>query len=341
MLNVALLYGGASGEHDVSLMSAATVAAALSTHKYNIIPIFITREGRWLLNDSGFGVVATPLLERISAPCFITQELGLVRMTSGGRVRPIPVDIVFPVLHGRMGEDGSVQGLCELAGIPYVGAGIAASAASMDKAFAKAVSKQLEIPFPQYITHHSFDTLTEPVPLTYPLFVKPANCGSSVGITKVWDQQDLQEAIEYALSYDTKVLIEEGIDGRELECALIGDGSADTILSGVGEIIPADEFYSYNAKYNNPSSRTVIPANIPPHIEEAVRDYSLKIFRGLGISGMARVDFFYNEKTDTVYFNEVNTIPGWTPISMYPMLLNLAGLSNSDIVDKLIELALA
>lgn len=347
-LNIAVIYGGANSEHDVSKASAATVVGALSPNKYNIIPVYITKDGRWLLNDGGPGELLSPNIECFASPAILSPERGkrsLMRIV-GSKVRSIPIDIVFPVLHGRMGEDGTIQGLCELSGIPCVGSGTAASAAAMDKDFTKALAHRLGIPQTPYLTYRAYELSEKEVvckrvrqELGYPCFVKPANSGSSVGISKVRNKTKLLCAIEEALKHDTKIIIERAVKGRELECSILGNGDINTIVSVVGEVIPDGEFYTYDAKYNNKASKTIIPALIPQAVTEQVRRLALQIFRGIDARGMARADFFYSEDENT-YFNEINTIPGWTNISMYPMLLNSTGLTTPEITDKLIDLAL-
>ena len=350
-LNVAVVYGGANTEHDVSKNSAATIIANLSPDKYNIIPVFITRSGKWLLNDGPPNEPHNVNLEKFGQTAIISPDRtsrSLLRLASG-KAREIPIDVVFPVLHGRFGEDGTIQGLCELAGIPYVGSGVLGSALAMDKYTTKIIAAALGIshpPYLAYLTHElagqsALDTAAKDIryKLGYPVFVKPSNAGSSVGITKARNKTQLLKAVKEALSHDRKVLVEKGISGRELECSVIG-GDGDFFASVVGEIIPGEEFYTYDAKYNNKDSQTITPADIPDEISDEIRHMAVKIFKGVDAYGMARVDFFWDEISNTVYFNEINTLPGFTSISMYPTMLNASGITTPQIVDKLIDLAL-
>jgi len=351
-LNVAVIYGGANTEHEVSKASAATIIANLSTEKYNVIPIYITPSGRWLLNDSHTNDLDCCNLEKFGQTTILSPDSSaqtLLRITTN-KAREIPIDVVFPVLHGRLGEDGTIQGLCELSGIPYVGSGVLASAVSMDKFTAKTIAAYLNIPCPPYLAYKlhelsdkaSLDEAAKAVRqiLGYPCFVKPSNSGSSIGISKARNKTQLIKAIHSAFEHDNKILIEKAIIGRELECSVLGSNASDAFVSIVGEIIPGEEFYTYDAKYNNSTSQTVAPADIPAEISDKIRTYALQIFEGVDAYGMARVDFFWDEAANAVYFNEINTIPGFTSISMYPTMLNASGLSTPQIVDTLIELAL-
>ena len=351
-LNVAVIYGGANTEHEVSKASAATIITSLSTDKYNVVPIFISKSGKWLLNDSPFSDHNSDNMEKFGQTAIISPdngEHGILRIASG-KARTIPIDVVFPVLHGRFGEDGTIQGLCELAGLPYVGSGVMGSAMSMDKYYANIIATTLGLNHAPYLSFRSYQLSTQDglqeaakavrYKLGYPCFVKPSNSGSSVGISKARNKAQLLKAIETALQHDHKILIEKAINGRELECSVIGDGNGDTFASEVGEIISGEEFYTYDAKYNNKGSQTIAPADIPSEISGKIKDMSVKIFEGVDAYGLARVDFFWDEADGNVYFNEINTMPGFTNISMYPMLLNASGMTTPEIVDKLIELAL-
>ena len=262
-------------------------------------------------------------------------------------VKEIPVDVVIPVLHGAWGEDGTIQGLLEMAQIPYAGCGVLASAVSMDKVFTKIIAKSARIPQAKYLWCHKAE-LTEKrekimdqveKKLGYPCFVKPSNAGSSVGISKAKDRKQLSQALDYAAGYDRKIIIEEAVDAREFECAVLGN--EDIMVSGVGEVLSAAEFYDYDAKYNNSESRTVIPAELEEEKVEEMRRFARKIFRAVDGSGLARVDFFMDRKTGKILFNELNTMPGFTPISMYPMLWEAAGMSNRELMDRFIDLALS
>ncbi|MBI4376430.1 MAG: D-alanine--D-alanine ligase [Elusimicrobia bacterium] len=343
---VLVLCGGKSAEHEVSLVSAKTILSNLDRAKFIAEVIFIDPRGRWL------EVQPRLLTGRIGA-----DERKLVRASKAvgssspfsGRKRP---DVVFPVLHGPLGEDGTVQGLLELAGVPYVGCGVLGSAVSMDKEYTKRLCLQAGIPLlPYRATHHKKEALTQAAELgAYPLFVKPANLGSSVGVSKVKSAEGLGRAIELALDYDQKILLEQGLDGaREIECALLGDPWRDDPkdplslkVSGCGEVIPNAEFYTYEAKYLDPmGARIDIPARIPPELEERVKDLAKSAFRALDGYGMARADFFLDNSSGKIYFNELNTIPGFTSASQYPLLWKHAGLSTCDLISRLIELAVA
>lgn len=256
------------------------------------------------------------------------------------------MDVVIPVLHGAWGEDGTIQGLLEMAQIPYVGCGVLASAVSMDKVYTKMIAKAARIPQAKYLWVHKNDLgekrekILDHVEkkLGYPCFVKPSNAGSSVGISKAKNREQLSAALDFAAGYDRKVIIEEAIDAREFECAVLGN--EEPMVSGVGEVLSAAEFYDYDAKYNNSDSRTVIPAEVEEEKIEEMRRIAGKIFRAVDGSGLARVDFFIDKKTGRVLFNELNTMPGFTPISMYPMLWVQAGMTETELMDRFIELAL-
>src|SRR6185436_5918746 len=319
-MRVGVLYGGRSGEHEISLRSAATVVAALDPARYDVVPIAIGKDGRWrtgieslrLLDDAQRDLKAIPDhgIEVTTAP--EPTRRALVPLGTGA---PVPLDVVFPVLHGTYGEDGTVQGLFELADIPYVGSGVVASAVGMDKALMKSVFRDAGIPVCRWIVVHfgieAIDRVVERVrvEIGYPCFVKPANLGSSVGIAKVKAPADLAAAIADAASYDDKVVIEAGIDARELECAVLGNEHAEA--SGVGEIVPSHEFYDYADKYVDGAAKALIPAPIPPEIAEEARALALRTFRAVDAAGMARVDFFLERGTDRLYVNEINTIPGF------------------------------
>ncbi|WAM34442.1 D-alanine--D-alanine ligase family protein [Caldicellulosiruptor morganii] len=346
-LNVAVLFGGVSTEHEVSIVSAKSVMQNLDKEKYEIIPIGITKEGKWLLYtgkiedlDSKWTVY--------SIECFISPDRtrkALVKIKDS-EATFIDIDVVFPVLHGLNGEDGTVQGLLELSGIPYVGCGVLSSGICMDKAFAKKLALLEGIPQGHFLVIYQNEYLSKKdyfirrieSEFSYPVFVKPANSGSSIGISKAKDRDDLILAINQAFYYDTKILIEEAIDAREIECALLGND--EIFVSALGEIIPSREFYSYEAKYIDNSSELIIPAKLEKQVEDEIKELAVKIYRLFECSGMARIDFFVDRKTSKVYFNEVNTIPGFTSISMYPKLMEYSGIPYSQLLDRLIELAI-
>ncbi|HYO82258.1 MAG TPA: D-alanine--D-alanine ligase family protein [Bryobacteraceae bacterium] len=306
---VAVLYGGRSGEHEVSIRSAESVINALDASKYEIRRIFITKEGRW-------------------EPGPLSPEPG----ANPG------IDVVFPVLHGTFGEDGTVQGLLELAGLPYVGAGVLASSLAMDKEAAKRVMIQAAIPVVEYYLASGPHAATEN-PFGYPVFVKPANLGSSVGVSKAKSQDELRQAICSAAQYDTKVLVERAIVGTELECSVLGNESPEA--SQPCEILPSRDFYDYEDKYILDRSEFRMPAALPDATIEQLRGIAVRAYRALGCEGMSRVDFLLENSTGTLFVNEVNTIPGFTSISMYPRMWEHSGLPYGRLLDRLIELAIS
>jgi D-alanine-D-alanine ligase len=311
-LRVAVLYGGRSGEHEVSVRSARSIMAALDPARYEILPFFITKGGRW-------------------KPYAIRPE---------PRANP-GIDVVFPVLHGTFGEDGTVQGLLELAGLPYVGAGVLASAASMDKEIMKRLCVERGLPVVEYLVLERSRLAVEPVEqrFAYPVFVKPANLGSSVGITKAKNRRALKKALELAAAYDTKIIVERSIEGRELECSVLGNEDAQASLPC--EIFPSREFYDYEDKYLLDRARTIVPAELTPEQVEEIRRLAVECYQAVGGEGMARVDFLLEAATGRIYINEINTIPGFTSISMFPKMWGASGLPYPRLIDRLIELALA
>jgi len=337
--NAVILFGGSPTEHEVSIETAANIISYMSEEKYNIIPVYITREGKWLMYDGHAGNIRNLHWERMGTQAFISPDRvarGLCRIV-GDKVKILPVDVVFPALHGKYGEDGAMQGLLELSGIPYVGSGVLASAVSMDKTYMKIIAETLKMEQTPYRVLRRGETRS-PLRMKYPLFVKPAGFGSSVGVSKVRNKKELDAAMELAFGFDDKLIIERAVAGREFECAVLG-GLGDGKASGVAEIIPAAEFYDYDSKYNDAGTVTVIPADIPEEIETAIRELSVRIFNGVSGSGLARVDFFVSEETGRVVFNEINTMPGFTAISMYPQLWAKAGLRYGDLIDELISIA--
>lgn len=344
--NIVVIMGGRSSEHEVSLVSAATVIENIDTDKYNIVMIGITKDGQWKLVDSLDRVkdgswVKSPTSAYIS-PDADSNELFLIR---DGRVETLHVDVVFPVLHGMNGEDGTLQGLLELAHIPYVGCGVLASSCSMDKFYTKIIVDSLGIRQAKFVGVHrseigNMDEVIERVEkeIPYPVFVKPSKAGSSQGVSKASDREELKAALKLAAQHDTKILVEETIVGRELECAVLGGN--DVKASGVGEVLAADEFYSYEAKYNNAESKTVVGPVLPEGKEEEIRQSATAIFKALDGYGLSRVDFFLTNDTNEVVFNEINTLPGFTAISMYPMLWEAKGLDKKVLIQKLIDLAM-
>ena len=337
-LRVVVLYGGRSVEREVSRVSARTIVQALDSSKYDVVPLAVDKGGRFLpAADSVRLLGEAPVPERIrraepSGEALVPLEI------SPGRA-----DVVFPIIHGTTGEDGTLQGFLDFLGIPYVGAGVTGSAIGMDKAVFKALLYGAGIPTPRSVVLRAGDRgararkLVASLPL--PLFVKPATGGSSVGVTKVKDIATLDASLDEALRYDDRALVEEGIDARELECAVLGDEEARA--SVVGEVVPAREFYDYDDKYRDDKARLEIPADVPDRVSDEVRRLAVDAFRLAGLSGMARVDFFLERGTDRVLVNELNTLPGFTAISMYPKLWEASGLPLPELLDELIAIAIA
>jgi D-alanine-D-alanine ligase len=375
-LRVGILFGGRSGEHEISLLSAASVLKAINKDKYEVVPIGITKEGRWVTETHAERLLrgemagepgrhlragdpqATPgaaVLAKGEAVIIppVPQSHGLVPLESAAHPaqKAIDVDVVFPVLHGTFGEDGTIQGLLELADIPYVGAGVLGSAAGMDKDVMKQLFAGAGLPIVKHVTILRSQWEKDPKKaarrvesrLKYPVFVKPANLGSSVGISKAHDRRELGPAIAVAAAYDRKIVIEQGVGGkkhkaRELEVAVLGNDEPQA--STVGEIVPSAEFYDYNAKYVDEGSQPVIPARISKKQMKAVQTTALRAFQAVDCSGLARVDFLMDPKSEKIYLNEINTMPGFTSISMYPKMWAASGLAYPELIDRLIELAL-
>jgi D-alanine-D-alanine ligase len=342
---LAILYGGRSAEHQVSVVSARSVMEALDPDRFEVVPIAITREGAWLLPDrSPLELTASdgalPVVEPAGREVAVRPERGLAEVAAG------PVDVVFPILHGPFGEDGTVQGLFELADLPYVGSGVLASALAMDKAMAKVVLAAAGLPQAPHLVVPERDWRADPGRvaaevagrLAYPVFTKPARLGSSIGITKVKTPDALAAGLAAAFAHDTKALVEQGVTARELECGVLGNDAPEA--SVVGEVVPGREFYDFEAKYLDESLKLEIPAPVPDTVRSQVRELSLRAFRALGCEGFARVDFFYEEATGRVLVNEVNTIPGFTPKSMFPLLWAASGLAYPDLVARLVDLAI-
>jgi D-alanine-D-alanine ligase len=350
-LRVGIVFGGRSAEHEVSLVSAASVIEALDKEKYEIILIGITPEGRWVSSDNILRLLKEKtsgrrLTEFIITPDPTKRALVSINGTWWGAKRK-PVDVLFPLVHGTYGEDGTLQGLFELADIPYVGAGVLGSAVGMDKVVQKQLLEHAGIPVAPGYGFLSSEFQKSPGKLVqaiehrfrYPIFVKPANLGSSVGITKAHMRAELLEGIQLAGEYDRKILVEKGIENaREIECSVLGND--EPRASVPGEIIPSNEFYDYDAKYVDGKSTAIIPATMRQSMRKAIQRYAVQAFRVLGCEGMARVDFLLQRATNRIYLNEINTIPGFTPISMYPKLWAASGLPYPQLLDRLIELAI-
>ncbi len=351
MMNLAILFGGVSNEHEISLLSAAAVLRNLDRGKYRVLPVGITREGKWFLCES----VAPGQVEDGSwettpgiVPVLLPPDRGIhglyVLRESGAEV--IALDCIFPVLHGAGGEDGTIQGLCTLAGIPFVGPGVAASAVSMDKSLTKLLAAQAGVRQAAYAIVSTHDFRRDPQAAahaaasaigSWPVFVKPCSSGSSVGVAAAQDEAQLLAGLEEAFRWDAKVLVEEFIDGQEIEVAVLGNLSPTASLAG--EIAPAQEFYTFDAKYRDDSSKLYIPARIPDAAMETVRAAAVRVYQALGCEGLSRVDFFCTRDTHEIVFNEINTIPGFTSISMYPKLFAHEGIGFTRLLDLLIGFA--
>jgi D-alanine-D-alanine ligase len=381
-IRVGILFGGRSGEHEVSLLSAASVFNAIDKNKYEVVPIGITKEGRWVtaadaerllrgkfeegkhlragdpeatpgaaVLAKGEAVVVPPEPQRHGAMAPFETDASAHALTRRAADRAIDVDVIFPVLHGTFGEDGTIQGLLELADMPYVGAGVLGSAAGMDKDIMKALFRAAGLPIVKHVTvlrgdweanRKKVQKLVESK-LRYPVFVKPANLGSSVGISKAHDGKELGPAIEEAAKFDRKIVIEQGVGGRkqkarEIECSVLGNDKPEASLPG--EIVPSTEFYDYNAKYLDEGSQLIIPAKLSKSETKEVQRLAVGAFKAVDCSGLARVDFLMEPKSRKIYLNEINTMPGFTAISMYPKLWAASGVSYSDLIGRLIQLGL-
>lgn len=379
-LRVGVLFGGRSGEHEVSLLSAASVLNAIDRSKYDVVPIGISKEGRWLASgesekllngeraqdnprhlragdpESTPGAAVLARGDSVLVPPEPTgQHHSLIPFESGAAERrpahqAIDVDVIFPVLHGTFGEDGTIQGLLELAGIPYVGAGVLGSAAGMDKDVMKRLFAAAGLPIVKHVSvlrsqwEKEAKKVTKQIEskLKYPVFVKPANLGSSVGISKAKDRKELGPAMDLAASYDRKIIIEQGVGGkkkaREIECSVLGND--EPIASVPGEIVPVKEFYDYAAKYLDEGSELLIPAKLSKKLAKQIQEMAIAAFQAVDCAGLARVDFLLDPMSEKLYLNEINTMPGFTAISMYPKLWAASGLEYPKLIDRLIELAM-
>jgi D-alanine-D-alanine ligase len=381
-IRVGILFGGRSGEHEISLLSAASVFNAIDKNKYDVVPIGITKEGRWVtaadaerllqgefedhkhlragdpeatpgaaVLAKGEAVVVPPEPQKYGSLTPFETHASSHALTRRATDRAIDVDVIFPVLHGTFGEDGTIQGLLELADLPYVGAGVLGSAAGMDKDIMKSLFRAAGLPIVKHVTllRSEWETKAKKVEkfveskLKYPVFVKPANLGSSVGISKAHDRKELGPAIEEAAKFDRKIVIEQAVGGRrqkarEIECSVLGNDNADASLPG--EIVPSTEFYDYKAKYLDEGSQLIIPAKLSKGETKQVQRLAIAAFKAVDCSGLARVDFLMEPKSRKIYLNEINTMPGFTAISMYPKLWAASGVSYSDLIGRLIQLGL-
>lgn len=348
-LKIAVIFGGRSGEHEVSLMSARSVLSVLDPKKYSVTQIGITQIGTWLTGEDVIGKFEKENLDRL-LPAIVSPDPsrpGLFVLRGEKMEKLGDMDVYFPVLHGTFGEDGTIQGLFEMANAAYVGAGVIGSSAGMDKGVFKDVMRANDIPVIESIValrgeiEKDIDSVIEKAEAlsAYPIFTKPANLGSSVGITKCRSRGDLSEGLMEAARYDRRILIERGAgDVHEIEISVLGND--DPQISVPGEVLPSREFYSYESKYVDGTSGLVIPAQLPEHVTEQIRQIALRAYKAIDCCGMARVDFFVEKDSQRVYLNELNTIPGFTQISMYPKLWEASGLPYSQLVDRLIDLAL-
>lgn len=347
-IKVAVLFGGASSEHEVSLMSVTSILRNLDSSVYEVVPVGVRKNGAWFLYEGDIGLIETgaweqePLIPVTLCPGISNAMLAY---EPGGMCRMVPIDVVFPVLHGKNGEDGTVQGMLDLSGIPYVGCGVLGSAVCMDKVIANCVMESCGITrcawdFMERHQLPEFDAIEARVAqkLGYPIFVKPANAGSSVGISKAADKASLQESVALALQHDDRVVFERFVAGHEVECAVRGNDEVTSTLPG--EILASKEFYDYEDKYIAGTSTTAIPAHLPPEKLREVQSIAVKAYRALCCRGLARVDFFVEYDTGAVLLNEINTLPGFTSISMYPKLMIDAGETYAELLDSLIRLAL-
>jgi D-alanine-D-alanine ligase len=343
-IRLAVLFGGISGEHEVSCLSAASILANLDPHRYEVTPVGIAKDGRWYVQPAWDGrvlaVAARPDREVVVRPARGLEVAGT----------PLPLDAVFPITHGIQGEDGRLQGLLDWAGLPYAGGGVLASALGMDKVFAKQIWAALGLPVVPGITLHPADNAGESARLAawgravqalgLPLFVKPSNSGSSVGVTKVSAYEAFQPALDAAFAVDGKVLVETAVNAREIEVAVLGGRNARAY--GPGEVVPTHEFYDYDAKYTDPDGADLkIPADLPAEVSARVLDLAVRAYQALDSSGFARVDFFVDKASSQVWINEINTLPGFTTISMFPRMAMAGGMTYAQVLDAIVDQALA
>jgi D-alanine-D-alanine ligase len=366
-IKVAVIFGGQSSEHEVSRVSAESVIRNIDRNKFDVRMLGITKDGKWLSYDGPVELLGSGEWQKVAETKALSEfkeakipnekvEKETAAVSSGSSARNIfkvsgaesdsgKIDVVFPVLHGCNGEDGTIQGLFELAGIPYVGCGVLGSSLGMDKAYSKIIFEKEGIPQGKYLVFsrkqikRDMEAIALQVEeiLTYPCFVKPSNAGSSVGVSKAHDRAELFNALEIAARCDIRVLVEEFINGREIECAVLGND--DPVASTVGEIVPCNEFYDYRAKYTDNNSMAIIPADLPEKTIQKIREYSVSAFKALDCAGLSRVDFFVHKETGEVYINEINTLPGFTSISMYPKLWEASGIPYNELIERLINLA--
>jgi D-alanine-D-alanine ligase len=348
-IRIGVIFGGCSGEHDVSLMSASSILAHLSSEKYEITPIGITRQGKWYSGDGVLEKLKARSVDGLTPVCLLPEPGNhtLYKIENDHHFSALAeLDVIFPVLHGTLGEDGTIQGLLEMNGLAYVGAGVLGSALGMDKAVFKDIMRAYDIPVAKYMIatrkqiEGDFNAIIAQAEsfAPYPLFTKPANLGSSVGISRCANRSDLYEGMMNAMRYDRKILIEQGIDARELEVAVLGNDQP--VASSPAEISPKDNFYSYNAKYLDGSTAVYIPADIDEQKAKEAQEIAVRVFKAIDCSGLGRVDFLMDRHTGELYVSEINTIPGFTHISVYPKVWEQSGITYPQLIDRLIELAL-
>ncbi|MBW8009836.1 MAG: D-alanine--D-alanine ligase [Chloroflexi bacterium] len=351
-LNVGVIFGGRSGEHAISLMSARFILSTLDQRKYNLTQIGISLQGDWLVGEDVLEALISKNTSQLSGATLLPDPsrsgLREIKTTEQGEVleQMVDLDVLFPVLHGTFGEDGTLQGLFEMAEVAYVGAGVLGSSLGMDKGVFSDVMRANEIPIVEQVVilrgniQENIQSATDIAEQVgdYPLFTKPANLGSSVGISKVKNRSDLIEGLLDAAQYDRRVVVQKGHNVHEIEVAVIGNDQPE--VSVCGEIRPEAEFYSYEAKYHDDRSKVIIPADIPEEVSDEIRKLAIKAFKAVDLAGLARVDFFLDKDSGEIYLNELNTMPGFTQISMFPMLWEASGLSNTALLDRLIELAI-
>lgn len=353
-IKVGVVFGGKSGEHEVSIQSAKSVMASLDPLRYEVVPIGISKQGQWIAGPKALPTLQAAASRQafVAADDMADHATGSNALIEHESSEIVPaavtkeIDVLLPVLHGSFGEDGAIQGMFEMLNLPYVGAGVLASAVGMDKVFMKTVFGANALPQVRFTwcTRNEWEQNRAEVierietALPYPCFVKPANLGSSVGISKVKSRDELGPAMEFAAKYDRKIIIEEGLNVREIEVAVLGNDHPQASVPG--EVVPSNEFYDYNAKYLDGESALMIPANLPKEVSDEIRSLAVRAFQAIDGSGLGRVDFFIEKETGRILLNEINTMPGFTQYSMYPKLWEATGVSYFQLIDKLIELAL-
>ena len=345
-LNICVIFGGASSEHDVSRMSVKTVLSNIDTEKYNVYKIAITKDGKWIFHEGKTEDITTEnWLEGSNCPAIVSpssSDKAILKLLPDGKYEKIHIDVCYPVLHGKYGEDGTIQGIFEMAGIPYASCGVLGNAVCMDKCVAKILFEKAGLCQANWVEFKKGDRIDADLvekKLGFPVFVKPSSAGSSIGVTKVSKKEELEDAVNLAFCHDYKVLIEEYINGREIEMAVMGN-LEPVCADFAGEILPAKDFYDFEAKYEDKESKLLLPAPIENEVLEKIKENAKKAYKITECRGHARVDFFLERNTGKLYINEINTIPGFTPISMYPKLWELSGVSCRELISRHIEYAL-